>query len=279
MSGRITGETPRIRLRPGAGIPQVGLGVFKVSPEQTEEVVSAALRAGYRHIDTAAAYGNEEGVGAAIPASGLGRDEVFVTTKCPNSHHGYDAAREAFHASRRRLGLDVVDLYLIHWPVPSRDRYVETWRALIDLQTEGLVRAIGVSNFTEAHLRRVVDETGVTPALNQVELHPRLQQAQLRHVHSELGIATEAWSPLARGRVLDDPVITRIAEAHGRTPGQVVIRWHVQLGNVVIPKSVRPARIEENLDVFEFELGPDEMAAIQGLDASERVGPDPDTFG
>jgi diketogulonate reductase-like aldo/keto reductase len=274
-----TDHVPRIPLRGGIDIPQLGFGVFQVPPEDTADVTARALQAGYRHIDTAAGYHNEEGVGQAVRASGLDRGEVFVTTKCPNDRHGYDEARAAFAESLERLGFDHVDLYLIHWPVPSRDRYVETWKALIDLQSEGLARAIGVSNFQPAHLRRVIDETGVTPALNQIELHPRLQQPDLRREHQELGIVTEAWSPLAQGEVLDDPAITKIAEQHGRTPGQVVIRWHLQLGNVVIPKSVTPERIDQNFDVFGFSLSEDEMAAIEALDRGERTGPDPDTFG
>ena len=273
-----TDHVPRIALRGDTEIHQLGFGVFQVPPEDTADVVARAFRTGYRHIDTAAAYRNEEGVGAAIRASGLPREEVFVTTKCPNSAHGYDAATNALKGSLEKLGLDFVDLYLIHWPIPSKDRYVETWKAFVDLQKEGLAKSIGVSNFQPDLLRRIVDETGVTPAVNQIELHPRLQQAELRRVHAERGIVTEAWSPLAQGAVLDDPAITRIAEAHGVTPGQVVIRWHLQLGNVVIPKSVTPARIDENFDVFGFELSDDEMAAIEALDAGERTGPDPDTF-
>jgi 2,5-diketo-D-gluconate reductase A len=274
-----THPVPRIPLRGDIEIPQLGFGVFQVPPEDTAEVVTHALETGYRHIDTAAAYRNERGVGEAVRASGLGRDEVFVTTKCWNDDQGYDEARRALEASLERLGLDHVDLYLIHWPAPARDRYVDTWKAFVDLQKQGLARAIGVSNFQPAHLRRIVDETGVTPAVNQVELHPRLQQPDLRRVHSELGIATEAWSPLAKGRVLDDPAIVRIAQAHGVTPGQVVIRWHLQLGNVAIPKSVTPRRIEENFDVFGFEPSDDDMRAIATLDAGQRTGPAPDTFG
>jgi 2,5-diketo-D-gluconate reductase A len=273
-----TDRVPRIPLRGDTEIPQLGFGVFQVPPEDTAGVVTRALQTGYRHVDTAAAYENEEGVGRAVRSSGLARDEVFVTTKCPNSEHGYDEARRALQGSLERLGLDFVDLYLIHWPIPSRDRYVETWRAFVDLQKEGLARSIGVSNFQPAHLRRVIDETGVVPAINQVELHPRLQQPELRRVHAELGVATEAWSPLAQGAVLDDPAIVRIAEAHGVTPGQVVLRWHLQIGNVVIPKSVTPKRIEENFDVFGFELSSEEMDAIGKLDRGERIGPDPDTF-
>jgi 2,5-diketo-D-gluconate reductase A len=273
-----TENVPLVRLSDGVDIPQLGFGVFQVPPEDTADVVRMALSTGYRHIDTAAAYQNEAAVGQAVRASGLERSEVFITTKCANDDHGYDEARRALRASLDRLEMDYVDLYLIHWPVPARDRYVDTWKAFIDAEKQGLVRSIGVSNFQPAHLHRVIEETGVRPIINQVELHPRLQQRELRRVHAELGIVTEAWSPLAQGEVLDDPTITAIAEAHDRTPGQVVIRWHLQLGNVVIPKSVTPERIEENIRVFDFELSEDEMAAIDALDANERTGPDPDTF-
>jgi len=262
----------------GETIPQLGFGVFQVPPEDTAEVVRQALLAGYRHIDTAAAYGNEAGVGQAIHAAGLEPDEVFITTKCPNDDHGYEQATRALKGSLDRLEVDHVDLYLIHWPVPAHNRYVETWKAFIDLQAQGLTRSIGVSNFQAEHLERVIAETGVTPAVDQIELHPRFQQAGLRRELAELEIATEAWSPLAQGRVLADPVITRIAEAHGKTPGQVVIRWHLQLGNIVIPKSVTPERITENIDVFDFTLTGEDMAAIESLDAGERIGPDPETF-
>jgi 2,5-diketo-D-gluconate reductase A len=274
-----TDQVPRLTLRGAIDIPQLGFGVFQVPPEDTAEVTARALEVGYRHIDTAAGYENEAGVGEAVRASGLDRGEVFVTTKCPNDSHGYDEARAAFADSQERLGIGYVDLYLIHWPVPSRDRYVETWKAFIDLQSEGSIREIGVSNFQPAHLRRVIDETGVTPSINQVELHPYLQQRELRTEHERLGILTEAWSPLAQGEVLDDPTITRIAADHGKTPGQVVIRWHLQLGNVVIPKSVTPERIAQNFDVFGFELSDDDMAAIEALDRGHRTGPDPDHFG
>ena len=273
-----TESVPQLALSGGVEIPQLGFGVFQVPPPETTEVVTRAFSAGYRHVDTAAAYQNEAEVGQAFRASGLDREDVFITTKCFNDDHGYEEAKHAFGASLERLELDYVDLYLIHWPVPSNDKYVDTWRAFIDLQAEGLVRAIGVSNFQPAHLRRLIDETGVTPVVNQVELHPRFQQAGLRRDHAELGIVTEAWSPLAQGEVLDDPAITRIADAHDRTPGQVVIRWHLQLGNVVIPKSVTPERIEQNLAVFDFELDDEEMGEIEALDAGERIGPDPDTF-
>ena len=267
-----------ITLKDRVEIPQLGFGVFQVPPQETAEAVSRALETGYRHIDTAAAYRNEAGVAQAIRESGVKRDEIFVTTKCFNDNHGFSEAKQALHSSLEQLGMDRVDLYLIHWPVPSQDKYVETWKAFIDAQQEGLVRSIGVSNFQPDHLQRLVTETGVTPAVNQVELHPRLAQPQLRQVHASLGIATEAWSPLAQGAVLDDPVITRVAQAHDRTPGQVVIRWHLQLGNIVIPKSVTPERIRENFEVFDFELSGEEMAQIESLDRGERIGPDPDTF-
>ena len=273
-----TETMPKVTLRDGVDIPQLGFGVFQVPPEDTAEVTTRALLTGYRHIDTAAAYQNEAAVGQAFKASGLDRDEVFITTKCFNDSHGYEQARKAFQASLDNLELDFVDLYLIHWPVPSQDKYVETWKAFIELQEEGLVRSIGVSNFQPDHLRRVIDETGVTPSVNQIELHPRLQQPGLRREHEELGIATEAWSPLAKAQVLDDPTITQIADAHGKTPAQVVIRWHLELGNIVFPKSVTPARIKENVDVFDFHLTDDEMEQIEELDAGERTGPDPDTF-
>jgi 2,5-diketo-D-gluconate reductase A len=271
-------QIPQVDLGDGVTIPQLGFGVFQVPPEETAEVTTRALDAGYRHIDTAAAYRNEAGVGQAFRASGLGREEVFITTKCFNDSHGYEEAGQALRDSLDRLDLDFVDLYLIHWPVPSNDRYVETWKAFVDARRDGRVRAIGVSNFQPAHLRRLIAETGVTPAINQVELHPRLQQAGLRREHEQLGIVTEAWSPLAQGRVLDDPVVTAIAEAHDKTPGQVVIRWHIQLGNVVIPKSATAERILENRDVFDFHLSETELAELEALDAGERIGPDPDTF-
>ncbi len=271
-------QVPTLALNDGERIPQLGFGVFQIPPEDTAEVATRALLAGYRHIDTAAVYGNEAGVGQAIHAAGLQRDNVFVTTKCFNDDHGFDQAKRALKKSLDQLEVDHVDLYLIHWPVPSQDKYVETWKALIELKQEGYARSIGVSNFQPAHLERLIAETGVTPAVNQVELHPRLQQPGLRREHADLGIVTEAWSPLAQGAVLDDEAITTIAEAHGKTPGQVVLRWHLQLGNVVIPKSVTPERIEQNLDVFDFELTPEEMAAVEELDVGERTGPDPDVF-
>jgi 2,5-diketo-D-gluconate reductase A len=278
VSGDAAGSIAKIELRDGDPIPQLGFGVFQVPAQETATAVFTALEAGYRHIDTAAAYGNEAEVGQAIRASGLDRGDVFLTTKCFNDDQGYDKARRAFDASLERLEYDYVDLYLIHWPVPAHDRYVDTWRAFIELQQEGVVRSIGVSNFQPPHLQRLIDESGVTPSVNQVELHPLFAQRGLRRVHEEMKIVTEAWSPLGQGKELGEPVIKEIAERHGRTPAQVIIRWHLQLGNVVIPKSVTPARIKENIDVFGFELDSDDMDAIEALDAGERIGPDPDTF-
>ena len=272
-------EVPTLPLPGDVAIPQFGLGVFQVPPEQTVENVTLAIETGYRHIDTAKGYDNEAEVGQAVKASGVPREELFITTKCSNDDHGYDEATRALEASLERLGMDYVDLYLIHWPIPRQDRYVETWRAFIDAQKAGLARAIGVSNFQPAHLARIIDETGVTPAVNQIELHPYLTQPELRREHAERGIVTESWSPLAQGLVLDDPVITSIAEAHGKSPGQVVLRWHIQLGLVVFPKSVTPERVRENIDIFDFELTPDEMGQIEALDQGRRTGPDPDKFG
>jgi 2,5-diketo-D-gluconate reductase A len=259
-------------------IPQLGFGVFQVPPQDTAEAVSLALATGYRHIDTAAAYGNEAQVGEAIRASGLGRGGVFVTTKCPNDHHGYEEAKRALDGSLRRLRFDYVDLYLIHWPVPVHDRYVDTWRAFIDMGAEGLARSIGVSNFLPSHLERVISETWETPAINQVELHPYFQQRELRGQHERLGIVTEAYSPLAQGLVLGDPAIVAIAERHSRTAAQIVIRWHLQIGNVVIPKSATAERVRENFEVFDFDLSAEEIEAINELDAGRRIGGDPETF-
>jgi 2,5-diketo-D-gluconate reductase A len=270
---------PTVPLSDGERIPQLGFGVFQVPPQETADVTTRALLAGYRHIDTAAAYQNEAGVGQAIHAAGLQRDDVYITTKVFNDDHGFDQAKRALHASLQRLEMEHVDLYLIHWPVPSQDKYVETWKALIELKEEGLTRSIGVSNFQPAHLERIIAETGVTPVVNQVELHPYFQQAGLRREHAERGIVTEAWSPLAQGQVLGDPVIAAIAEEHGKTPAQVVIRWHLQLGNVVIPKSVTPQRIEQNADILGFELSERQLGQIAELDRGRRTGPDPDVFG
>ena len=273
-----TTSVPYTDLNDGNHMPQLGFGVFQVPPGETTEAVSHALRTGYRSIDTAAAYGNEEGVRDGLKASGLDRGEVFITTKLFNTEHGRDKARKAFEESLSKLGGDYIDLYLIHWPVPSKDLYLETWETLCALRDEGQVRSIGVSNFQIDHLERIIDATGVVPAVNQIELHPRFQQPALRRFDAEQGIATEAWSPLGQGELLDDPVLKEIGSAHDHTPAQVVLRWHIQLGNVVIPKSVTPSRIEENLRVFDFELGDEEMRRLSELDRGERMGPDPDTF-
>ncbi|MFH8623414.1 aldo/keto reductase [Streptomyces vietnamensis] len=267
---------PTVTLNNGVEIPQLGFGVFQVADDATTAAVTSALEAGYRSIDTAAVYGNEAGVGRALGTSGLAREELFVTTKLWNADQGYDATLRAFDDSLAKLGLDYVDLYLIHWPAPARDLYRDSWRALERLAEEGRIRAAGVSNFQPEHLRRLMDGAALPPAVNQIELHPALQQSELRAFHGEHRIATEAWSPLAQGAVLDDPAIAAIAAAHGKSPAQVVIRWHLQLGNVVIPKSVTPARIRANFDVFDFVLTDEEMTAIAGLDRGLRTGPHPD---
>ena len=275
----IVTSVPEITLNSGTTMPQLGFGVFQVSDEEAETAVAEALRIGYRSVDTAALYENEEGTGRALAASGIPRADLFVTTKLWNTEQGYDTALRAFDTSLARLGLDYVDLYLIHWPAPAKDAYVQTWRALEEILRQGRAKAIGVSNFQPAHLRRLFEETGVVPAVNQIELHPRLQQDELRALDAEHHIATEAWSPLGRNNgVLDDPLVCRIAEAHGKTPAQTVLRWHLQLGNVVIPKSVTPARIAENIDVFDFALTDAEMEALRALETGERVGPDPDVL-
>jgi diketogulonate reductase-like aldo/keto reductase len=272
-------DVPEVILNNDVRIPQLGFGVWQVPNEDTAAAVTSALENGYRLVDTAGAYGNEEGVGAAIAASGIARDELFVTTKLWNREHGHDRALRAFDASLERLGLDHVDLYLIHWPVPKADKYVETWRALGKLYADGRVRAIGVSNFRPAHLTRLIEETGVVPALNQIELHPHLPQFASRAFHAEHAIVTEAWSPLAQGgELLRDATVVGIADRLERTPAQVVLRWHIQLGNVVIPKSVTPARIAQNIQVFDFALDDDDLAALATLETGERTGPDPDTF-
>ncbi|MFD8480862.1 aldo/keto reductase [Kitasatospora sp. NPDC059673] len=269
---------PTVTLNNGVRMPQLGFGVFQVPDEETTAAVATALEAGYRSIDTAAIYGNERGVGKALAASGLPREELFVTTKLWNADQGYDATLRAFDASLDKLGLETVDLYLIHWPTPARDLYLDSWRAIERLAADGRIRAAGVSNFQPAHLTRLIGNSGLVPAVNQVELHPGLQQAELRAFHAAHGIATEAWSPLAQGAVLNDPAITAIAERTGKSPAQVVLRWHLQLGNLVIPKSVTPARIRQNLDVFDFTLTDAEMAAIATTDRGLRTGPNPDEF-
>jgi 2,5-diketo-D-gluconate reductase A len=261
-----------IILSDGAAMPQLGLGVWQTPADEAEAVVRDALDAGYRAVDTAAIYGNEEGVGRALD----GRTDVFLTTKLWNNDQGYDAALRAFDASLGRLGVDVVDLYLIHWPAPSRDLYVDSWRALIQLKEEGRARSIGVSNFLPEHIDRLVAETGVIPVINQIELHPRFQQREARAYNALHNIATESWSPLGKAQFIDNPVLTEIAERHGKTAAQVIIRWHLDCGLVVIPKSVRPERLRENIDVFDFSLSDEELAAIGALDAKDgRIGPDP----
>jgi 2,5-diketo-D-gluconate reductase A len=266
-----------IPLRDGKSVPAVGFGVYKVDDADAETAVGIALDAGYRHVDTAEMYGNERGVGKAIRAFRLDRDDVFVTTKVWNDHQGRDATLRAFDASLDRLGLDAVDLYLIHWPAAANDRYVETWRTLVELRASGRARSVGVSNFQVPHLERLIAETGEVPALNQVERHPWLPQHELMAFHAQHGIVTGAWSPLGRGRLVDDPVLTRIADAHGVSVAQVLVRWNVQQGVVVLPKSVTPSRIRANLDVDGFVLSDDDLAAIATLESGKRTGSHPDS--
>ncbi len=256
-------------------MPQLGLGVYKTTDDEAATAVSFALQHGFRLIDTASMYLNERGVGEGVRASGVDRSEVFVTTKVWFTDNGYDETMRAFDESMRMLGLDHLDLYLIHWPAPLRDRYVDAWRALIALRDSGRVRSIGVANFHPTHHTRIVEETGIVPAVNQVELHPRLPQTSLRAFDSAQGVVTQSWSPLARGGLIADPVLARLAAKHGRSPAQIVLRWHVQLGLSVIPKSVTPERIVENLDVFDFTLDADDLAAIASLETGERTGVDP----
>jgi 2,5-diketo-D-gluconate reductase A len=273
--------SPSITLNDGNSMPQVGLGVWQTPPEDTARAVATALAAGYRHIDTAAGYFNEREVGKAIKdaaASGTPREDVFVTTKLWNADQGYDRTLAAFEASMERLDTGYLDLYLIHWPMPDKGTFVDTFKAFAHLRDQGRIRSIGVSNFEPEHLQTLVDSTGIVPAVNQIELHPLLQQKELREVHAQLGIATEAWSPLGQGSLLSDPTVTAVAEGHGKTPAQVLIRWHIQLGNIVIPKSVTPERIVSNFDVFDFELSEQDMASISSLGEETRLGPDPRTF-
>jgi 2,5-diketo-D-gluconate reductase A len=272
-------DVPNVRLSDGVEIPQLGFGVFQVPPDETQRAVEDALAAGYRHIDTAAAYRNERGVAAAIAASGVHRDEIFITTKLWNTEQGFDSTLAAFERSTEALDTTRVDLYLIHWPVPAKDLFLDTWRAFERIKEEGGAVSIGVSNFRVPDLERLAAEAEQMPTVNQIELHPLLQQAELRAWHAEHGIATEAWSPLAQGEVLEDDTLVTIAAHHGRTVAQVILRWHLQLGNVVIPKSVTPARVRENFDLFDFELSEDDLAAIARLDVGHRTGPDPSTFG
>jgi 2,5-diketo-D-gluconate reductase A len=273
-------QVPNIQLNNGVEIPQFGFGVFQVPPGETEQAVRDAFDAGYRHIDTAQMYQNEEGVGRALAASGLARDEVFITTKLNNDSHGHEAALRALDGSLKKLGVDQVDLFLIHWPRPKDGRYVETWQAFEKIAAEGKARSIGVSNFTVEHLERLAAETETVPAVNQIELHPLFPQNELRRYHADHRIVTEAWSPIGQGGdLLQEPTLATLAENYGKTPAQVVLRWHVQLGNIVFPKSTRPERMRENIDVFDFELSDDDMQAVSSLDTGTRMGPDPDEFG
>lgn len=274
-------SVPTVKLNDGTAIPQFGFGVYQVPPEETAATVKAALDAGYRHIDTAQMYGNEEGVGAAIADSGLARDDLYVTTKLNNGFHRPEDAKASLRRSLEALGLDQVDLFLIHWPLPTRydGDFVSTWQAMIELQQEGLTRSIGVSNFQPHHLEEIIDATGVTPAVNQVEVHPYFTNHAVREFDTEHRIVTEDWSPLGSGNgLLDDPVLASLADKYGKTPAQVVLAWHLAIGSVVIPKSVTPARIAENFDAFDITLDPDDVNAISELDKDERTGPDPDTF-
>ncbi|MEU1268763.1 aldo/keto reductase [Streptomyces sp. NPDC005799] len=266
---------PTYTLNDGTTIPAIGLGTWPMSDAEAERAVAGALETGYRLVDTATNYRNESGVGLGIARSGIPREEVVVTTKLPGRHHGHEETLASFEESRRRLGLEYVDLYLIHWPLPRVDKYVDSWRAMIKLREDGLVRSIGVSNFTAEHIERLEKETGVLPSVNQIELHPLFPQEQLRAFHDANGIVTESWSPLGRGSsLLEDPALVAIAEAHGVTPGQVVLRWHTQLGALPIPKSSDPERQRQNLDIFGFELDADQLAAVSDR-AHRRLGGDP----
>jgi diketogulonate reductase-like aldo/keto reductase len=272
-------KVPPIILNNGVEMPQLGFGVWQVPDDEAEQAVATALESGYRSIDTAAIYGNEEGTGKAIATSGIPREELFVTTKLWNSDQGYDSTLRAFDTSLEKLGLDYLDLYLIHWPLPSRGKYIDTYKAFEKLYTDGRIKAIGVSNFYPEYLEQLIEATSVIPAVNQIELHPHLQQHAAREYHAQQGIATEAWSPLGSGKgLLEVPAIVAIAQKHNRTPAQIVLRWHIQLGNVVIPKSVTPSRIKENIDVFDFSLDTEDIAAISALNEDRRLGPDPATF-
>ncbi|MFF0965408.1 aldo/keto reductase [Streptomyces sp. NPDC003703] len=275
----MSSQVPPIILNNGVEMPQLGFGVWQVPDDEAERAVTSALEAGYRSIDTAAIYGNEEGTGRAVAASGLPREDLFVTTKLWNGDQGYDSTLRAFDTSLAKLGLEYVDLYLIHWPMPSKGTYVDTYKAFEKLLADGRVRAIGTSNFLPEHLRELIAETSVIPAVNQIELHPHLQQRAAREYHAEQGIATEAWSPLGSGKgLLEVPAVVAIARKHGRTPAQVVLRWHLQLGNIVIPKSVTPSRIKENIEVFDFSLDDEDLAAISALNEDRRLGPHPAEF-
>lgn len=272
-------EQPRINLNDGNVIPQLGLGVWQVDAASTARVVGEGIRAGYRSIDTAEGYNNEEGVGQAIREAGVPRSELFITSKLRNSGHARDLALRNFDETMRKLGIEQLDLFLIHWPLPSRGKYVEAWKTLVDLKNQGRIRSIGVSNFNQDHLERIIGETGVVPAVNQIELHPMFQQRDKRQFHREHNIAIESWSPLGSGKALDNPVLAAIAHKHGRSVAQVIIRWHLQQGLIVIPKSARKERIEQNFQVFDFDLDAGDLEAIDGLDDPRggRIGSDPAT--
>ena len=274
----MTSDVPDITLNNGISIPQVGIGVFKIPPDQTRAATALAIEVGYRHIDTAELYGNEAGVGEAVRESGIDRSEFFVTSKLNNGAHAYDDALAAFDQTLATLDIGYLDLFLIHWPLPTVGDFVETWKAMEEIYRGGKVRAIGVSNFQTHHLDRLLGECSVVPAVNQIEVNPHLTNEKVRAYDIEHGIATEAWSPIARGRVLDEPAIVAIAERVGRSPAQVTLRWHVQRGDIIFPKSVHAARLRENLELFDFELTADDMAAISALNRDQRTGPDPDTF-
>jgi 2,5-diketo-D-gluconate reductase A len=277
MTSAVTGRAPRKMLRDGVEMPQLGLGTWPLDDEQVLAAVGTAFGLGYRLVDTAAQYGNEVGVGRAIAASELARADVFITTKLRGAQHGYQQALAGFEESRRRLALDYIDLFLIHWPIPSSNLYVETWKAFIQLRDAGLARSIGVSNFTPAQIERLVAETAVWPSVNQVELHPRFSQPELRAWHERHGVTTEAWRPLGKGGDLADSVLGGIARAHERSPAQIVLRWHMQLGNVTVPKSTHRERMASNIDIFDFALTGEEMGAIAELNRGLRLGGDPDT--
>jgi 2,5-diketo-D-gluconate reductase A len=268
---------PNITLNNGVEIPQLGFGVYQIPPAETKAATLAALEVGYRHIDTAEMYRNEKAVGEAVRESGLKREEVFVTSKLNNSFHSHDAAMKAFDETLATLDIGYLDLFLIHWPLPAVGDFVETWKAMIEMHATGKVRAIGVSNFQPPHIRRLLDETDIIPSVNQIEVHPYLTQNDVRAYDFDNGIATEAWSPLAQGEVLGDPVLVAIAERVGRSTAQVTLRWHIQRGDIVFPKSVRRERMIENFELFDFELTEDDLAAISALNRDHRTGPDPDT--
>src|SRR5436190_3133284 len=271
-------KVPSVLLNNGRKIPQLGFGTWQISDAEVPRALESALAAGYRSVDTAAAYGNEEGVGVAIRASNLPRNELFITTKVWNDRHGGDNTIRAFDESLKRLMLDYVDLYLIHWPVPKLDLYVESWRALVKLQEEGRARSIGVSNFNASHLSRIIKETGFVPAVNQIELHPRLSQKKLRDFHARHNITTESWSPLGQGQLISDKMVAQLAAKHGKTPAQIILRWHVEQGLVTIPKSSNPSRLRENIAIFDFQMDTDDMAKLDNLDRGERIGPDPESY-